>query len=154
MEIQSAEEAFLIACEMEKNAIRMYERALAVFDDPACQQAVSAMLGDERHHLLRFQAMGEAFEAQTPAPAFERKELLMAQAAGMLYSGGLMEAARKGAFDSVSSLYACAAEEEDEAVKRYLSFARQLSGDAAKVFSAIAEEEKSHAAQFRALAQP
>ena len=55
MEIRDPGEAAYIACEMEKRAIRLYERALALFADSPCQEAIRAILGDERNHLRQFQ---------------------------------------------------------------------------------------------------
>ncbi len=138
MNIRGAGEALYIACQMENRAIRLYERALAVFADGACQDAVRSILAEERNHLEQFSRMG----AETPD--FERAQLLAAQAAGVLFSGGLVEAQRKGAFESVGSLYAYAAKEEEEAIRRYTAFASSLTGEAADAFSAIALEERQH----------
>ena len=134
-----------IACQMEKRAIRLYERALAVFADGACQDAVRSILAEERNHLNQFSRMG----AETPD--FERAQLLSAKAAEVLFSGGLVEAQRKGAFQSVHSLYAYAAREEEEAIRQYTAFASSLSGGAASAFSAIALEEKQHLNKLNAL---
>ena len=147
MNIRDAGEALYFACEMEKRAIRLYERALTVFQDAACQEAVRAILQDERGHLERFSLMG----AQTPG--FERAALLSAQAAGVLIPGGLMEAQRRGAFESARSLYAFAAGEEEQAVRRYGEFAEALSGSAAAAFAAVQAEEIQHLARFRELMQ-
>ncbi len=138
MDIRSAGEALFIACEMEKHAIRLYERALDVFADAPCREAVRAILCDEKKHLARFSGMG----AETQG--FERAQLLSAQASRMLFSGGLMEAQRKGAFSSVGSLYQYAALQEKEAQARYSAFASSLQGSAAAAFAAIAMEEKQH----------
>ena len=145
MTAYSAKEALYIACEMEKRAIRLYERALMVFADGPCQEAIRAILSEERQHLAHFSALG------AEAPDFEKSQLLSAQASRILFSGGLMEAQRKGAFASVQSLYAYAAEEEKEAVARYGEFASQLTGDAAKAFSAIQREEEGHLARLKDL---
>ena len=93
MDIRCAGEALFIACQMEKRAIRLYERALAVFADGACQDAVRDILAEERNHLNQFSQMG------ADTPDFERAQLLSAKAAGVLFSGGLTEAQRKGAFE-------------------------------------------------------
>ena len=145
MNVQNAGEALYIACEMEKRAIRLYERALLVFPDGESQEAVYAILQDERGHLERFSQMG----ARTPD--FHQAQLLSAQAAQTLFPGGLVEAQRKGAFASARSLYAFAAGEEERAVSRYGEFAALLSGEAAEAFSAILAEEKQHLARFREL---
>lgn len=138
MDITEAGQALYIACEMERRAIRLYERALLLFDDAACREAVAAMLKEERRHLMQFEAMG----AQTPG--FERGQALSAQAAQVIFSGGLVEAQRKGAFASAQALFRYAAGEEEAAVKRYGAFAACLTGEAAAAFSAIAEQEKHH----------
>ena len=145
MNIRGAGEALYIACQMEKRAIRLYERALALFADGACQDAVRTILAEERNHLSQFSRMG----AETPD--FERAQLLSARAAEVLFSGGLVEAQRKGAFDSVRGLYAYAAKEEEDAVRQYTAFASSLKGSAATAFSAIALEEKQHLNKLNAL---
>ncbi len=145
MDIRCAGEALYIACQMEKRAIRLYERALAVFADGVCQDAVRSILAEEKNHLAQFSRMG----AETPD--FERAQLLAAKAAEVLFSGGLVEAQRKGAFESMRSLYAYAAAEEEEAVRQYTAFASSLQGSAASAFSAIALEEKQHLNKLNAL---
>ena len=138
MEVRDAGEALYIACEMEKRAIRLYERALMVFEGSACQEAISAILQDERSHLKQFSALG------AQAPGFERGQMLAAQAADVLFSGGLVEAQRKGAFASPEALFTYAANEEAGAIRRYGQFAEQLTGEAGRAFAAIAQEEKGH----------
>ncbi len=138
MQVRSTAEALFIACEMEKRAIRLYERALAIFADGSCQEAIRAILADERHHLARFSEMGGK------TPGFERAQLLSAQATGVLFSGGLVEAQRKGAFDSVLRLYQYAADEEQNAIARYGEYAAQLDGPASAAFRQIEMEETGH----------
>ncbi|MBR3018454.1 MAG: hypothetical protein IKH57_15480 [Clostridia bacterium] len=138
MQVRDAAEALFIACEMEKRAIRLYERALAIFADGSCQEAIRAILVEERHHLARFSDMG------CETPGFERAQLLAGQAAEVLFSGGLMEAQRKGAFDSVLRLYEYAAEEEKQAIARYEEFAEGLRGAASVAFQQIGMEETGH----------
>ncbi len=145
MDIQGAGEALYIACQMEKRAIRLYERALAVFADGVFQDAVRSILAEEKNHLTQFSRMGAV------TPDFERAQLLSAKASGLLFSGGLVEAQRKGAFASVRSLYAYAAAEEEEAVRQYTAFTSSLTGSAASAFSAIALEEKQHLNKLNAL---
>ena len=138
MRVRDAEEALFIACEMEKRAIRLYERALTVFADGPCQEAIRAILTDERNHLKQFS------ELCLETPDDERARLLAAQAAGVLFPGGLVEAQRKGAFASVLGLYQYAAEEEREAAARYGAFASQLTGPASAAFRRIETEETGH----------
>lgn len=148
MNISDAGEALYIACEMEKRAIRLYERALVVFGDGPCHGSIAQILSDERNHFTQFSAMGAR------EPGFERAQLLSAQASGVLFSGGLVEAQRKGAFVSVENLYAYAAAAEAEAVCRYSQFAAQLNGSAAEAFRAIVLEEKQHYAKLSSLRAP
>ncbi|MBR3740940.1 MAG: hypothetical protein IKN04_10895 [Clostridia bacterium] len=145
MDIHGAGEALYIACQMEKRAIRLYERALVLFTDGACQDAVRSILAEEKNHLDQFSRMG----AETPD--FERAQLLSAKASEVLFSGGLVEAQRKGAFESVRGLYAYAAMEEEEAVRQYTAFASSLTCGPASAFSAIALEEKQHLKKLNAL---
>ena len=142
MNIHDAGEALYIAIEMEKRAIKLYERALTVFGEGPCKEALASILQDEKGHLASFRALG------AKEPGFEQAQLLSAQASELLFSGGLMEAQRKGAFQSVKSLYSYAAVQEAEAIERYGSFAAQLDGGAAEAFRAIAEEEKQHYCHF------
>ncbi len=145
MQVRNTGEALYIACEMEKRAVRLYERALVMFADGPCQAAIRAILADERRHLAQFSQMG------VQEPGFERAQALSAQAAGVLFSGGLMEAQRKGAFSSVKNLYAYAAEEEKDAIRSYGEFAKSVSGPAAQMFRAIESEEKQHLMQLNGL---
>ncbi len=136
--VRDAGEALFIACEMEKRAIRLYERALAVFADGPCPEAIRAILADERRHLEQFTHMG------VETPEFERAQLLSAQASRTLFSGGLTQAHRKGAFQSEAALYAYAAEEEKEAIACYGDFAAAVPRAAGQAFAMIQLEEKQH----------
>ena len=142
MNVRDAGEALYIASEMERRAIKMYERALLVFGEGPCREPLQAILTEEKSHLPRFLSLG------AKEPGFEQAQLLSAQASGLLFSGGLMEAQRKGAFASPKALYAYAAAEEKTAIERYGDFAAQLDGDASKAFAAIVLEEKQHYAKF------
>ncbi|MBE5783161.1 MAG: hypothetical protein E7329_07610 [Clostridiales bacterium] len=142
MNVRDAGEALYIASEMERRAIKMYERALLVFGEGPCREPLQAILTEEKSHLARFLSLG------AKEPGFEQAQLLSAQASGLLFSGGLMEAQRKGAFQSVKALYSYAAAEEAVAIERYGAFAAQLDGSAAEAFAAIAEEEKQHYCHF------
>ncbi len=145
MHVRDAGEALYIACEMEKRAIRLYERALVVFADGPCQEAIRAIVHDERRHLRQFEALGPH------SPEMEKAQLLSAQAAEALFPGGLMEAQRRGAFESARALYAYAAAEEKTAIERYGDFAARFQGEIAQAFHAIVLEEKQHYARFLAL---
>lgn len=145
MQAKSAGEALYLASEMERRAVRLYERALLVFDQPDCREAVGQILREERQHLARFLEMG------AQAPGFEEGQALAARASQVLFSGGLVEAQRKGAFDSAGALFAYAMEQESQAIACYGAFARQFPGEAGAAFAAIAREEQTHLAQFSAL---
>ena len=46
-----------VAVEMERRAIRVYERALMLAKDPAVVEGIKEILGDEREHLRKFGEM-------------------------------------------------------------------------------------------------
>ena len=142
MNIQSAGEAVFLACEMEKQAVRLYERALLIFRDEKMQQAVREILAEEKSHLAQFEQLGQA------VCSFEQAQLLSAKAAKTLNAGGLMAAQRKGAFESPRALFSHAAQEEKNAVQTYSAIADDLTGDAADTFRHIAREEERHLAEF------
>lgn len=142
MNVTNAGEALYIASEMERRAIKLYERALMIFGEGSARDAIAAILAEEKGHLAMFLSLG------AQQPDFEQAQLLSAQAADVLFSGGLMEAQRKGAFNSPQDLYTYAAKEEAEAIRRYGDFAAQLTGDAAAAFSAIVREEEKHYAHL------
>ena len=142
MHIQSAGEAAFLACEMERQAIRLYERALLLFPQGETGQAIREILAEERSHLAQFEGLGKA------ACSFEQAQLLSAKAAKMLNAGGLMAAQRKGAFETPEALFSHAAQEEKNAIQTYTSFADALTGEAAEAFRHIAREEERHLAEF------
>lgn len=145
MQPKTAGEALYVASEMERRAVRLYERALMVFDQPDCQAAVAQILAQERQHLLRFEAMGAA------APGFEEAQALAARASQVLFSGGLIEAQRKGAFENAGALFAYAMEQEAGAIACYDGFAQQFPGETGRAFAVIAREEQTHLDQFALL---
>lgn len=141
--VKNEKEALFIASEMEKRAIKLYERAAMVFKNSAVAAAVSDMLRDEREHLCRFQSLlGE--EVPTGADAL----MLSAYAAGVLFEGGLHGAVKSGAFDSPKALLAYAAEQEQIAVNCYTRFAESCTAvpAAQAAFLTIAGEEALHLA--------
>ncbi len=145
MEVRSAGEALFMACQMERRAIQMYERAQLLFSDGPCSREIGKILQDEREHLSRFEQMGGRAEG------FAARQLLSARASRTLFSGGLMEAHRKGAFNSPENLYGYAAQQEAEAIQCYGEFAQKFTGDVAEAFAAIATEEEGHHARLCAL---
>lgn len=147
MQITSPGEAIFLACEMEKQAIRLYERALIIFQDTPSSAAISQILAEEKSHLAQFEKLGKE------ACSFEQAELLSAAAARTLYQGGLMAAQRKGAFASPLALFQHAAGEEQNAIRTYTAFAEKMTGEAAAAFRKIAREESRHLAEFEGFAQ-
>ena len=141
--ISSAQDALYIASEMEKRAVKLYERTVMLWPDNAMAQAIENMLADEKQHLKHFTALlGESLPPQADAL------LLSAYAGGILFEGGLHAAARSGAFDSPKALLRYAAEQEALAVDCYTRFAQQCgtSEDAKSAFLKIAQEESLHLA--------
>lgn len=153
MNLRAAEEAFFTAQEMEKRAIRLYERALMLFGQQTDMQAeLSGILREEREHLRRFEQLGGEF-----FPSQEERALLSARAADALFTGGLVEAQRLGAFDSPRGLIAYAAGEEESAQAFYEGMGNALkdAGEhaAADALLQIAREESVHLCALNARLQ-
>lgn len=134
-------EAFFVAYEMERRAVRLYERALLVFDRTPLEALMKEILSDEREHLRRFLDLG----AKTPFDC-ENTALLSAESAQIIFSGGLTEAHRLGAFESKEKLLSYACGQERSAISTYEGFAAQMDAQDARAqaFLCIAEEEKKH----------
>ena len=139
LNIQSSAEALFIAIEMEKRAVRMYERMLLLFDRQDTLLILRRLLSDEVSHLKRFQAM----MGKDTLPG-EEALLLSAEASGILFPGGLTEALRHGADASAEALLRFAASQEQIATETYLSFAAACTGSARSAFEEIAAEEGQH----------
>lgn len=145
MRIQNAQEALYIACEMEKNAIQLYERAGMLLrekgrQDESLYEHVQCMLCDERKHLKQFSTLFTGLEGDT-----ERNLSLMAQSSGLLFEGGLMAAAREGALKSVVSMLEYAANAEEKAARTYRGFAEaSADSEARDTLLCIADEEDKH----------
>jgi len=141
MVIRDQAHALSVAIEMEKRAIRTYERALMIVKDAAVAEGIRSILADEKEHLRRFfslRNMGEAVAA-------EDRILSEAMAADALFTGGVMEMARAQGLDSVAGLYAFAAESEKDAVEKYTAFAEMSTDEnVKKAFLTIAAEESGH----------
>ena len=143
VQISSARDALYIASEMEKRAVKLYERAVMLWPDNQMTRAIESMLADEKQHLKHFTTlMGDELPAQANAL------LLSAYAGGILFEGGLHAAARSGAFDSPEALLRYAAEQEQLAVESYTRFAQQCepASEAQNAFLKIAQEETLHLA--------
>lgn len=51
--VKTAGDALYIACEMEKRAVKLYERAALIWPDGSIAAAIGDMLSQEREHLRR-----------------------------------------------------------------------------------------------------
>ena len=142
----SVGQTFYTAVEMERRAVRMYERALLLFSG-ACEGLIQSILSQEREQLRRFTEMGGRCGGE------EERALLSARAADVLFSGGLIEMQRMGAFDSPKNLLAFAAKEEQGAIEQYTAFAERAEGEYKRAFLDIAEEEKKHLKSLDAMAR-
>ena len=137
--VKNAQEALHIACEMEKRAVKMYQRGAMLF--PHLKEHLADYEREERTHLCSFSQMGEALGGVSP----ENQVLLSAYAAQVIFAGGLMEASRENAFADLASFLAYAAGQEEQAIRIYTEFAQKCqSEEARKMFLSIAEEEKGH----------
>jgi len=142
LQIKSEQEALYIACEMERRAIRVYERGLMLCHDPALKAMLNQLHGDETMHLAKFAKMGNASIEATDQ---EQQILLQSYAAQILFPGGLMQAQREGAFSSLEALLAFARDSEATAVCCYEEFAQNCEREEARdAFLAIAREEQTH----------
>lgn len=141
MVVRDEKQALDVAVEMEKRAIRTYERALMLANRPEVIAGIKAILEDERQHLCRFSAMRGAEEN---APA-EEAVLTDALAAEALFTGGVSEMTRARAMTTLCGLYTYAAESEADAVETYTAFAeKSATGEVKAAFLAIAKEEQTH----------
>lgn len=146
MIVHNEREALCVAVEMERRAIRIYERALMLAADKAVRKGIGDILSQEKEHLKRFSAMRESY----PSGAQEEQALLQAMGAEALFPGGVMEMERAQGLTTLASLYTFAAESEQHAMETYLSFAEKCRDHkVAEAFRAIAAEEGAHLAQLR-----
>ncbi len=141
MVVRNEGEALCVAMEMEKRAIRMYERALMIADDPQVADGIREILAEEKEHLRRFMEM----RAQYPVSAEEEKLLISSMAADVLFSGGVMELKRAQALTTLKGLYRYAADSEAGAVETYGGFAEKCRDEkVADAFMSIVHEESMH----------
>lgn len=141
MVVRDEGQALCVAEEMEKRAIRMYERALMLTNDPATAAGLREMLCEEQSHLKRFRQM----KAQYPIPAEEERLMISAMAADVLFSGGVMEMKREQALSTLEGLYRYAAQSEANAVETYGSFASKCTDPQVHdAFMSIVQEESRH----------
>jgi rubrerythrin len=144
LQVKSEQEALFIACEMERRAIRVYERGLGLCHDPELKTHLQRFFEDEKVHLQKFSGMGNFAPDATDE---EQQILLKSYAAQILFPGGLMQAQREGVLSSIHSLLVFARDSEETAVHSYRQFAEACEREDVKnVFLAIAGEEQTHLA--------
>ena len=147
MVVKNECQALCIAVEMERRAIRVYERALMLAQDAQVRAGIEEILADERRHLQRFSAMRECRMVDEA----EERLLISAMAAEVLFTGGVMEMKREQALKTLKGLYQYAADSEADAVRTYADFARKCADPAVQaVFTDIVREETSHLMELRA----
>ena len=141
MVVRNEGQALCVAVEMERRAIRVYERAMMLATDPAVIDGIREILNDEKEHLRRFSDM----RAYYPVPEDEEKLLISSMAAEVLFTGGVMEMKREQALTTLEGLYRYAADSEAGAVETYGSFASKCEdGRVHDIFMAIVHEESEH----------
>ena len=146
MIVRNEQQALCVAVEMERRAIRVYERALMLATDQQVKAGIREILADEKQHFSRFSAMKE----KCPMAEQDERMLTQAMASDMLYPGGVMELERAQGLDTIKGLYTYAAESEQDAVDKYMSFAEKCADPAvAEAFTSIAVEEASHLTELR-----
>ena len=145
MQVKTAQEALFIACEMEKNAIQLYRRALMLMEGQGragepLHGYLRGALADEENHLLQFCALYTGLDEST-----ERLLTLSAVASELLFKGGLMAVVREGGLADIASLLRLACDSERMAATAYADFAAQCDDEGARVaLEHIASEERRH----------
>lgn len=151
MIVNNEREALCVAMEMERRAIRIYERALLLAADDTVRGGIEDILQQEREHLSRFTEMRESY----PAAPEEEIALLQAMGAEALFPGGMMEMERADGLTTLDGLYAFAAQSEQHAMETYLTFSERCrDGKVAAAFQAIAAEESAHLISFQQALTP
>ena len=146
MVVKNECQALCIAVEMERRAIRVYERALMQAQDAQVRAGIEEILADERRHLQRFSAMRECRMVDEA----EERLLISSMAAEVLFTGGVMEMKREQALTTLRGLYQYAADSEADAVRTYADFAKKCADPAVHdVFMDIVREESSHLVELR-----
>lgn len=85
MIVKDQREALCVACEMERRAIGIYQRALTLTDKPEVRAGIQEILKDEREHLRRFSQVREQYCGITDE---EERLLIAAMGAEALFPGG------------------------------------------------------------------
>ncbi len=146
MIVRNELEALAVAVEMERRAIRVYERALMLATNPEVARGIRAILRDEQEHLKCFTAMRNRHHEHEVADA----NLIKAMGAEMLFPGGVMEMERAEGLTTLVGLYRFATESEHDAMMNYLDFAARCDREEVRqAFVAIAREEASHLAGLK-----
>ena len=146
MVVRNEGQALCVAEEMERRAIRVYERALMLAQDAQVRAGIEEILADERRHLQRFSAMRECRMVDEA----EERLLISSMAAEVLFTGGVMEMKREQALTTLRGLYQYAADSEADAVRTYADFAKKCADPAVHdVFMDIVREESSHLVELR-----
>lgn len=145
MVVRNEGQALCVAVEMERRAIRVYERALCLAIEPEVAEGIREILQEERAHLKRFSAM----RAAHPVGEAEERQLISAMAAEVLFPGGVMELNRAQALATLHGLYEYAAKSEAEAVETYGRFADGCRDEGVRdAFLSIVQEESRHLAEL------
>ena len=146
MVVKNESQALCIAVEMERRAIRVYERALMLAEDPQVRAGITEILSDERRHLQRFSEMRQCHQLD----AAEEQLLISSMAAEVLFTGGVMEMKREQALTTLRGLYQYAADSEADAARTYAEFAKKCAdAKVQEVFMDIVREESSHLVELR-----
>lgn len=146
MVVKNECQALCVAVEMEKRAIRVYERALLLARDAQVQSGIREILADEQRHLARFSEMRACHQVD----AAEEKLLISSMAADVLFTGGVMEMSREQALTTLRGLYRYAADSEAGAVRTYAEFAQKCDDPAVReTFLSIVREESTHLADLK-----
>ena len=141
MVVKNECQALCIAVEMERRAIRVYERALMLTTDEQVRRGINEILSDERRHLQRFSEMRACHQLDEA----EERLLISSMAAEVLFTGGVMEMKREQALTTLVGLYRYAAESEAGAVETYGTFASKCQDERVQeTFMAIVREESEH----------
>lgn len=150
MLVRTEREALYIACEMERGAVRLYERTLMLMErlgreDERLYRCLGHMLSEEREHLRQFQALYTGLDATD-----ERRLELAALAEGLLFEGGLMEASREGILADTERMLELARKAEAASARKYREFAALAEGkDAKDALNMIAAQEEKHLSDLK-----
>ena len=146
MVVRNENQALCVAVEMEKRAIRVYERALMLARNEDVEKGIREIMMDEQQHLCRFSAMREGCACDPQ----EDRMLIQAMGADVLFTGGVMEMERAKGLSTLKGLYAFAADSEYDAMHKYAEFADKCENEKIReAFLAIANEEAHHYAQLQ-----